>query len=108
MVVCGNKEHIPWGEHGVEDCCTAIENMLIAATAMGLGSVGIGGFNQSTMRTLLDIPEHVFPISVVYFGYPTEKKDRRTKYVEEAIYWQICDPSRKHKPRPCTLIAEKI
>ena len=50
-VVCGNKENTPWGDHAVEDCFVAMENMLIAATAMGLGSVWIGGFDRSTKRT---------------------------------------------------------
>ena len=37
IVVCGNPEFIPWeGDTGIIDCCAAIENMLLAATAIGL------------------------------------------------------------------------
>ena len=107
IVVCGYKEFIPWeGDEGKVDCCAAIENMLIAATAMALGSVWIGGFDQTTIRAILDIPEHVFPIGVVYFGYPAESKEPRTKYIEEAVYWQKYDSARKHEPRPGNLIYE--
>lgn len=105
IVVCGYSEFIPWeGDEGEADCCAAIENMLIAATAMELGSVWIGGFNPSSIRKLLDIPEHVLPVGVVYFGYPAEQKEPRTQYIEEAVYWQKYDPEREHRPRPGNLI----
>jgi nitroreductase len=60
--------------------------MLITETAMGLGSVWIGGFFQADTREILDIPKHVISIGVVYFGYPAEEKEPGTKYVEEAVY----------------------
>ena len=108
IVVCGSAEFIPWeGDKGVIDCCAAIENMLIAATAMGLGSVWIGGFDPPSIRKLLDIPEDVLPVGVVYFGYPAERKEPRTKYVEEAIYWQKYDPERERQPRPGNLVYRK-
>ena len=107
IVVCGSAEFIPWeGDHGVIDCCAAIENMLIATTAMGLGSVWIGGFDPASIRKLLDIPESVSPVGVVYFGYAAERKEPRTKYVEEAVCWQKYDPEREHRPRPGNLIYE--
>lgn len=101
IVVCGYPDLIPWdGDDGVKDCSAAIENMLIAATAMGLGSVWIGGFDRSAIRELLDIPESVVPLGVVYFGYPAEQPEPRTKYLEEAVYWETYDPERGHGPRP--------
>jgi nitroreductase len=107
IVVCGYGEFIPWeGDKGVVDCCAAIENMLIAATAMGLGSVWIGGFDPSLIRALLDIPDHVLPVGAVYSGYPAEGKEPRTQYIEEAVYWQEYDRERKHEPRPGNLIYE--
>jgi len=105
IVVCGYREFIPWeGDNGEADCCAAIENMLIAATAMGLGSVWIGGFDPSSIRAILDIPDHVVPIGVVYFGYPAESKEPRTQYLEEAVYWQRYDPAREHRRRPGSLV----
>ena len=105
IVVCGYKDFIPWeDDNGIVDCCAAIENMLIAATALELGSVWIGGFDPPSIRAILDIPDTVDPIGVVYLGYPAESKEPRTKYVEEAVYWQKYDPQRKHRPRPGNLI----
>jgi len=107
MVVCGYPDDIPWeGDTGRADCCAAIQNMLLAATVMGLGSVWIGGFDADALRQSLDIPERVVPQAVVYFGYPAESKQPRTKYLEEAVHWGKYDPTRQHKPRPGNILIE--
>ena len=107
MVVCGYPDDIPWeGDTGRADCCAAIQNMLLAATAMGLGSVWIGGFDSDALRQALDIPSQVVPQAVVYFGYPAESKEPRTKYLEEAVYWGKYDPSRVRKPRSGNILIE--
>ena len=54
------------------------------------------------------VPESVFPIGVVYFAYAAERLEPRTKYVEEAVYWQKYDPEREHLPRPGNLFYEKV
>ena len=90
---------------GKNDALASAGDMLIAATAMGLGSVWIDGFNPAAIREILAIPENVIPLAVVYFGYPAEKKEPRTQYIEEAIYWQKYDPEGKHKPRTGNLLA---
>jgi len=108
IVVCGYADFIPWeGDHGLVDCCAAIENMLIAATALRLGSVWIGGFDPNAVRELLDIPQDVLPVGMAYFGYAAEHKEPRTRYLEEAVYWQTYDPTRERRPRPGNLIYER-
>ncbi len=67
-------------------------------------AIWIGGFDPPSIRKLLDIPEHVVPVGIVYFGYPAERKAPRTQYLEEAIYWQKYDPERAHQPRPGSLV----
>jgi nitroreductase len=106
IVVCSYTKYIPWeGDGGIVDCAAAIEYMLIAAAALELGSVWIGGFDPPAIRRLLEIPEHVLPAGVVYLGYPAEVKEPRTKYLEEAVYWQRYDPEREHPPRPGNILA---
>lgn len=105
IVVCGYTGFIPWdNDEGEYDCCAAIENMHIAAVSMGLGSVWIGGFNQDTIRKQLNIPEDVYPIGIVYFGYPKEIPEPRTQYREEAVFWQKYDPEREHNPAVGNLV----
>ena len=103
FVVCGNTSYLPWEGTGAMDCSAAIENILLAATALELGAVWIGAVDGDAVRGLLDIPDHVAVISVVFFGYPAEHKSPRTQYTEEAIYWQRYDPRREHPPRTTDL-----
>lgn len=104
IVVCSYPALIPWGSDGVIDCSAAIENILIAATAMGLGSVWIGGFHPPSIRRILNIPEDVVPQGLVYLGYPAEQPAPRTQYLEELVHWQRYDPSKQQKPRPGDII----
>lgn len=109
IVVCGYPDLIPWeGDHGVIDCSAAMENMLIAATAMGLGSVWIGGFDPDAIRELLNIPDRVVPVAMAYFGYPAESHEPRTQYLEEAVYWEAYDPERPHRRRPGSILGGKV
>lgn len=52
------------------------------------------------VRKVLDIPEYVIPLGVVYLGYPDEVKEPRTQYNEKVVYWQKYDRDRKHRARP--------
>jgi hypothetical protein len=52
---------------------------------------------------ILNIPEQVIPMSVVYIGYPDEYKEPITQYNEKRVYWQEYEPTRKHISRPKNL-----
>ncbi|MBP1754921.1 MAG: nitroreductase [Firmicutes bacterium] len=106
IVVCGNmkfalksKDKDLW----ICDCSAAIENMLLAATDIGLASVWIGIYpiesRMATMQHLINCPEHVKPLSMVYFGHGTYQEPGRCRYNEKAVYWQTYDPDRKHRTK---------
>ena len=105
IVVCGN-EHIANNSAGktywVQDCSAAMENILIAATGLGLGSVWIGVYPYPSVvkpvQEVLGIPEEVIPLGIAYVGYPAEEKPARTQYDEDRIYWQAYEP-RKRKAK---------
>jgi nitroreductase len=103
FIVCGNTRYIPWESNGEMDCAAAIENMLLAAQALGLGAVWIGAIDTAEIKKRFDIPEHVAVNSVVLFGYPAGNKPPRTQYTEEAVYWQKYDPNREHPERTTAL-----
>lgn len=107
MIVCANTKNIPWESSDWKiDCSAAVENMMIAASAMGLGSVWIGMFNMEAVRKLFDIPENIHVMSIVYFGYPVKAKSPATKYNEEAVYWQKYDPSRNRSLRTMEMLGD--
>lgn len=106
IVVCGNMKLAhkgPSKEMWVQDCSAAIENILIAATATQLGSVWIGIYplesNINSVKKILNIPEHVIPLGIVYIGYPAEEKETRTRFDEKRVYWQEYEPARRHRTK---------
>lgn len=106
IVVCGNMKLAFKGqskEMWVQDCSAAAENILIAATSLGIGTVWIGVYpvesNIRPLKKILNIPEYVTPLGIIYVGYPAEEKEARTRYNEKRVYWQEYEPERKHKTK---------
>jgi nitroreductase len=104
IVVCGNMKLAlkgPDRDMWIQDCSAAIENILIAATSLGLGSVWIGIYpvenRVRTLKKIFNIQEDVIPLSIVYIGYPAEVIEPRTQYNEKRVYWQEYEPKRKHR-----------
>ncbi|MFX0211736.1 MAG: nitroreductase family protein [Candidatus Hodarchaeota archaeon] len=57
---------------GIQDAVLAAENIILAADALGLGSVLIGGapLQADSIATLFNVPKRVFPIVALCLGYP--------------------------------------
>jgi len=76
----------------IQDCTAATENILLAATGLGLGSVWIGAYPKEDVtkaaREILEIPEDIYVLSLIYVGYPAEKHPPRTQYEEKRVHWQ--------------------
>lgn len=51
-------------------CAAAIQNMLLAAHAKGLGSLFFTLFDKNAMRRLLEVPEPQTPVALVCLGKP--------------------------------------
>jgi nitroreductase len=94
FVVCGHPlnarnpaGHLFWQQ----DCSAAIENMLIAAVGLGLGTVWIGIHPVTpfvfSVRRILKIPRTIIPMALVYVGHPAEEKPHRTRFDEKKVHW---------------------
>jgi nitroreductase len=80
MVVCANEDRSSWryGRRGVnlyclQDTAAAVQNMLLAACALGLGACWIGAFRDEEVERILKAPEAVRPVAIVPVGHPAEK-----------------------------------
>ena len=75
-----------------QDCSAAVENILIAATAMGLGSVWIGVYPLHLLvravRRVIKAPVWITPLCVIQTGFPAQQKPPRTQYEEQRVH---CD-----------------
>ncbi len=92
IAVCGDLERVHDGQlsYLLQDCSAAIENMLMAATALGLGACWLGAHPRedrlSHLRAVLGIPDSILPVSVVALGWPAEDKVARTRYDATRIH----------------------
>lgn len=73
IVVCVDSEK---AKRYAEDGVTAAENILLAAHALGLGSVYVTGFNPAkpevtaAVQKILSLPDNIIPITILPVGYP--------------------------------------
>lgn len=56
--------------HAYYDLGQAVENLSLQATALGLATHQMAGFDVEAARTLFSVPEGWDPISVIALGYP--------------------------------------
>jgi SagB-type dehydrogenase family enzyme len=49
----------------------AAQNVLLQATALGLGAVPLGAFNDHSVQRLLDLPPAHAPLYLIPIGYPS-------------------------------------
>jgi len=80
IIVCANIPRTSryYGERGrtlycIQDTAAAIQNMLLAAHALGYGTCWVGAFSEHEVRRVLEIPEHVRPVAIIPIGKPAEK-----------------------------------
>jgi len=90
ILVCGDVNLAAHGEMWVQDCAAATQNLLLAATANGLGAVWLGVYPRADrvegLRKLLGIPENVVPFSLVPVGHPAEQKGPANRYNEDRVH----------------------
>lgn len=83
IVGCAHKDRIA-GRWSVISTTIALQNMVIAAWALGVGSCWIGAFGEDKVRKLLSIPDRYHVVAVIPFGYPTKiPKPKRKKSIDK-------------------------
>lgn len=72
----------------------ATQNILLAATALGLGGVwcGMTDERQAAMLELAGLPETKRIVSLVCLGYPSEVKEPRSNYDATRVHWEKYTP----------------
>lgn len=93
VLVCGDLERAFKGapDYWVVDGSIAAQNMILAANAMGIGSVWLGTWPQmervQAQAELFGLPETQIPHSIVAFGCPSGESTK------EKLTWE---PDRVH------------
>jgi nitroreductase len=74
-----------------EDGSAAVENMLIAATALGYGSCWLQGYTmprEEEFKALLGIPREQRLLTLVPIGVPVRWPTKEKKPLAEVIHWE--------------------
>jgi nitroreductase len=76
IVLCSSRRTQSGRSASLDEACSLIEtgmaaeNIMLAATALGLGSCPVRSFNPAAVRQLLRLPNGVEPELIVTLGYP--------------------------------------
>ncbi len=81
VVVCSDdadlkrhyKDH--WDIFAIQNTSSGIQNMLLKATSMKIGSCWIGIYEEEKLKNLLKIPDDVDVHAILAFGYSDEKPE---------------------------------
>lgn len=92
IIVCGDRTKKLLDkveDYWIQDCSASVENILLMATSLGLGTCWCGVFpieeRVESVRNILSLEEHLIPLGLIHVGYPDCEMEERTQYEEENI-----------------------
>jgi nitroreductase len=65
------------------DMGASIENLILEATDLGIGSCWIGWFNEKNIKKILNIPRNLKIVSLIALGYPNENEPKKEKNLDK-------------------------
>ncbi|MBU4242540.1 MAG: nitroreductase family protein, partial [Nanoarchaeota archaeon] len=73
IIVIGDKNK---SNHWIEDCSAAVENILLQATKLGLGTCWVNMYKSGDekLRKIMSIPNNFEILCAISVGYPDRKK----------------------------------
>lgn len=94
IVVCGDDKKALQSKvlpYWALDCSAATENLLLQAEAMGLGATWCTTTHNEEMlshvRSVLNLPAHIYPVAAVAIGYPTGVEKAKDKFKPENVFY---------------------
>jgi nitroreductase len=87
-----NSDGVPVTDKGdwfMFDIALAMENLVISAHSLGLGTVIIGGFDAARVARILDVPDGLSVVTMTPLGFPDHKGQiSPRKELLEAVYYE--------------------
>jgi nitroreductase len=76
------------GDWYMYDVALAVQNLMLAAHALGLGTVNTGAFDAVKVADILGVPEGFVVVSMMPLGYPDEAPNPRSrKELSEIVFY---------------------
>ena len=90
LVFCANQERsaVRYGARGrdlysIQDATIAASYAQLASTALGLGSVWIGAFDEFAVKKIISADK---PIAIIPIGYPDEKAEETKRRSDNIVH----------------------
>ena len=93
ILVCADLTKEREGGQGwwIQDCSAAVQNMLLEATDMGLGSLWMGVYPKEDRLACINaackLPEHIVPLGMVSVGEQTKEYAPIDRYLEDQVFF---------------------
>jgi nitroreductase len=91
IIVCGDSSLEKNESWLIQNCSAAVQNILLAAYDLGLGSCWIAVHGMSDVVRNLQIqfklPSDIIPIALVALGYPDEELKAEERFKKEKIHY---------------------
>jgi len=73
------------------DGARAVQNMMLAAWNEGVGSRWVGGIKREEVKQYLNIPQDMYVLTIIPFGYPARKicGRKRRKSLREIAFSEV-------------------
>jgi len=94
IIVCVESKRSSgrYGERGrdlysIQDTAAAIQNILLCAKSMGLGTCWCGAFDEEKCAEVLNLSKDLRPVAIIPVGYPAEESypPQNRRPVEEIV-----------------------
>jgi len=92
IVVCAEAQRNTgrYGERGkelycIQDTAAAVQNILLTAKDLGLGTCWVGAFDEKSCSEVLELPQKMRPVAMVPVGYPKHSPSTSSRRPVEQI-----------------------
>lgn len=96
ILVCADTDLEKSKGYWPVDCSAATQNMLLAAHAVGLGSVWLGVYPRTermeAIRSIFSLRPNIQPFALIAMGFPAEEKETPDRFRPERIHnncWEV-------------------
>ena len=92
FVVCGDitQANIQHESYMLQDLSAAVENILLAANVLGLGTCWLGVHprpdRMEGIKQLFDLPENIIPMCGIAIGWPKDRPEARTRFNPDKVH----------------------
>lgn len=84
ILVCGDTEKEKNESWLIQNCSASIQNILLAAHSLGIGScwIAIHGMAQiiENVKKHFELPNNILPVALISLGYPAEEVSAENRY----------------------------